>query len=207
MRTDWRRVRSFWVVGHQRRHGDVRLDDERVEHVQQVVANDGPDDLQRVAELRGGVGHDGGQTERDGTPADVDPILALLRLVTLTIGAHHRVVDGVPDPGECEDDGHMTGFQAEDVGVEIADVERDALEHEIHCEVDRAVAEDLFAGDLVIPVLRGCLDPAGWIFRILAHVRFTSSILSRGLFPIPLTPSGDFIIAKENRRRQSRKET
>ena len=127
--------------------------------------------------------------------------------MAFTEGAHHRVVDGVPDPGEREDDGHVAGLQAEDVGVEIADVERDALEHEIHCEVDRAVAEDLSAGDLVIPVLRGCLDPAGWIFRIFAHVHVPPLILLRDFSLIPLTPFGDLIIAKQNGRRQSRKET
>ena len=113
-----------------------------------------PNNFQTVAEIRSGVGHNRRKTKRDGSPADIYPILALLRLQALTDRPHQRVVDGVPQTGGCKDDCDMPGLQTENIGVEKADVQRDALEHQIHRKVDGAVTQNFLARDFVVAILR-----------------------------------------------------
>ena len=139
------------LIGAQpRHHGKERDGHRRLGHPLQDVRDRHPNDLDGPPQVRHKVAQRHADPRGDGK--ELQKIAAFPALVLLFIhkGPHDGVIEGVPKPGDQNDDGRGPGGDANDIGVEIQQKHRVEQQQQHIAQMSDAVAHLYPQGESVL---------------------------------------------------------
>ena len=144
-------VALIGILGHHRSKSAVGDVGQGVDHARHHISDGSPDHAAGGGAAEGiGKGQHAHHCQERTAEGDVGAEASPLGAGALCDGAHHGVVDGIPDSGAQHNGGHGHRSQSHNVGVENRQVRAHKGPHELGGQITQAVTDDCgFCGQLL----------------------------------------------------------